>query len=130
MYIREKIKVARSIHKRPFANLQFLCGTISKEPERREGNVQLHMSLQIGTAHKKITQRLTRREGRQHGGRATGQAEEGGNICEATTLWKGSAACPPVCPAASCTTLTHMVDAAHTQININNTLIRSQRQIY
>lgn len=31
----------------------------------------------------------------------------GGNICEATTLWKESAACPPVCKAASCISLSH-----------------------
>lgn len=42
---------------------------------------------------------LERRETWKEGG--------GGNICEATTLWKGSAACPPVCKPASCNTHTH-----------------------
>lgn len=68
-------------------------------------------------------QQLTRRGGRQHGGGARGKdgggggGGGGGNICEATTLWKGSAACPPVCKAASCTTHTQMCTwvARHTQ---------------
>lgn len=54
-------------------------------------------------------QQLTRRGGRQaaRGEEREGRTGGGGNICEATTLWKGSAACPPVCKAASCTTHTH-----------------------
>lgn len=67
-------------------------------------------------------QQLTRRGGRRcGGGGARGKDRVGGNICEATTLWKGSAACPPVCKAASCTTRTHtnahmhMVGDAHTK---------------
>lgn len=66
-------------------------------------------------------QQLTRRGGRQHGGGARGKDGGGGNICEATTLWKGSAASPPVCEAASCTTRTnvhvHMGGDAHTKMS-------------
>lgn len=56
---------------------------------------------------RKAARRRSEREGRWGGG----------NICEATTLWKGSAACPPVCKAASCTTHTQMCTwvARHTQ---------------
>lgn len=68
------------------------------------GGAALHMSLQIGMAsefmkkcrkkQEKKQQPLTRRGG-------------GGRICEAATVWKGRAAGPPVCGAASCSTHTH-----------------------
>lgn len=111
----------RRIHKRPFGltNLPRLCGTISEEPKRGGKCAPAYVRPDWDDALKKKKQRkkLTRRGRRQRGGGARGKDGGGGNICEATTLWKGSAACPPVCKDASCTTHTDVHVHTHKDVN-------------